>query len=96
MDDSLKLAYSTGPGLYAANSKKADKTVPEGRLRVYLARIETYDGPIVENFASTFSETQFKLLVSMAEGNPAVAKALVTLHHALEGNIEFLRAEMHK
>ena len=87
----MKTAFSTGPGFYAANTRKVDDTVPPGMMRFYIARIEAYDGPLSKG--SDLADTEFKLLPAMADGRPEVARALLQLHSALAGNLEMLKAE---
>lgn len=87
----MNTAFATGPGFYAANTRKVDDTVPEGRIRLYVARIEAYDGPLAHG--TPFNQTEFKLLPAMADGNPAVARALLQLHASLTANLELIKAE---
>lgn len=87
----MKTAFSTGPGFFAANTRATDDTIPAGTLRMLIARVEAYDGPLAKGTA--FDQMEFKLLVEMADGRPDVARALLALHAALAGNLELLKAE---
>lgn len=87
MSMKLQTVLNTGPGFYAAATDQSDSTVPPGKVRFYIARIEAYDGVKDEEGA----DTEFKLLPAMAEDNPVAARALIRLHHALGQNLALLR-----
>jgi len=88
----MTTAFQTGPGFYAANTRAVDKAIPAGVMRVYCARIEAYD--LADDQVDL--DTQFSLLVAMAEGKPQIAKALLSLADSIGGNRktleEFARA----
>jgi hypothetical protein len=86
----MTTAFQTGPGFYAAASRKADKSLPPGTVRIYCARLEAYDLPRAAEEHEL--KTEFKLLVAMAEEKPAIARALLQLHGALNANIDLLRS----
>lgn len=87
----LKTAFSTRPGFYAASTRPHDDLVPAGQMRFFVARIEAYDGGITNDPLA--DQTEFKLLVAMADGKPEIARALLQLHGALAANLKFLKEE---
>lgn len=87
----MKTVFSTGPGFYAASTRKVDDTVPPDKIRMFIARVEAYDGPLA--LGTDFDKTEFKLLPAMAEGKPEVARALLQLHSSLSANLELLKQE---
>ena len=88
----MTTAFQTGPGFYAANSKKSDQSIPAGKLRIYCARIEAYDMDLTDDEEPAL-DTSFELLVAKSQGNPQIAKALLQLHKSLGGSLEVLKAE---
>ena len=94
----MTTAYSTGPGFYAVMTKDAknpithDTTIPAGKVRVYVARLEAYD----IDASAADGEIQFTVLPAMAQGNPRVAKALLLLGDVINGNREAIRQEASK
>lgn len=85
----MKTAYQTRPGFYAANTSKVDKTIPGGVLRVHCLRMEAYDLPAGDD---SMDNIEFVVLFAMAENNPAIAGALLTLRDAINGNEAMLKA----
>lgn len=84
----MKTAFQTGPGLYAANTNKVDRTIPKDVLRVYLIRMEAYDLTAGDD---SMNNVQFQILFAMAENNPQIAQALLTLRDSINGNEATLR-----
>ena len=85
----LSTVFKTGPGLFCVNSKAAEAAVPDGTVRIYMASIEAYDMPKGDKDCENL---HFTLLVAMAEGNPQLARALLTLSAAIEQNRKRLQA----
>jgi hypothetical protein len=78
----MKTAFQTGPGMFAADSRKVDRSIPPRVVRVYCARIEAYD--ITD--APIDLDTEFEILFAKAEKDPRVARALLKLGEAIEAN----------
>ena len=79
----MTTAFSTGPGFFAANTRKADRTILPNTLRVLCARIEAYDIPEGDAIGL---DTNFTVLFAMAEGRPDIARAMLSLGAAIKGN----------
>jgi hypothetical protein len=90
-DPAFSTVLSTGPGFYAASTRSHDDLVPAGKIRMFVARIEAYDGPLERG--TQFDKMQFNLLPAMADGDKAVARALLALHSTLTANLELLKKE---
>ncbi len=86
--------FSTGPGFYAAQTNEGNPKIPKGTIRLYVARIEAYDGPAA--LGDDMDKVEFTVLPAMAENNPEVAMALIQLHSALSGNLDQLKIEAAK
>lgn len=79
----MNTVFNTGPGFFAALSRKVDPSIAPGTLRVLCARIEAYDIPQGDLDGENCT---FTLLFAMAEGRPDVAKALLQLGKAIAAN----------
>ncbi len=86
--DFMKTAFSTGPGFYEANTNKTDKSIPPGVIRIHCARLEAYD--ITGSPDDVGNEVQFTVLFAMAEKDKRLAKALLGLGRAINGNRKLL------
>lgn len=84
----MKTIFKTGPGWFSANTSKPGSEVPEGKLHVCCASIELYE---LDEGDDDEMNIGFDLLVSKAEDDPRVAKALLALHDSLGGNIDELK-----
>ncbi len=84
----MNTVFSTGPGFFAALSRKVDRSIAPGTLRVLCARIEAYDIPKGDLDGEN---TTFTVLFAMAEGRPDVAKALLSLGDAITANAAMLK-----
>jgi len=94
MSNPLETVFSTGSGLYAANSIVNDKSIAPGKIRLLFARIDVYD--IEAKTGTEFDEMSFMLLAALAQGRPDIARALITLHETLAANLPLLKHEAQK
>lgn len=90
----MKTAFATGPGFFAARSRKVDPAVPPGMMRFLVARIEAYDGPVAHD--SALGETSFTILAALCEGKPEVARAMLELGDHIHSNRAMIEAEAKK
>jgi hypothetical protein len=86
----MQTAFQLKPGFFAAYSRSHNPCVPEGKMRIYCARIEAYDIDIKPGTPD--DETAFTVLPALAEGEPEIALALTKLGESLAAN----RAELEK
>lgn len=78
----MNTAFQTGPGFFAVVTHDHDPTIPEGKMRVYCARLEAYDLPI----QGSDPDPTFELLVAKSEDDKRVAKALLLLEENIKAN----------
>jgi hypothetical protein len=85
----MNTVFKGGPGLFSVRTRKVDPSIPAGKMRLYLARLEAIeldDGQID-------GETVFGILFAQATNNPQVATALLELGKAIAANEKQLKAE---
>lgn len=85
----METIFQTGPGFFAANTAETRPEVPKGKLRVYCVRLEAYDLDDSEDDL----DTSFSVLFAKAEGDPQIARTLLTLGETIKGNEAMLRKE---
>jgi hypothetical protein len=90
----MNTVFQTGPGFFAANTNEGDSAVPKGRIRILCARLEAYDLEIKNE--SDMDDIKFEVLFAKAEGKPQLAKAMLALADAINGNRAMLEAEAKK
>lgn len=73
--------------MYAAMSKAGDKTVPKDKIHVFCIRTECYE----LDSSDADSETTFQVLFAQCEGNPKLARALLTLAETIKVNERLLK-----
>lgn len=78
----MKTAFQTGPGFYAADTDKHDRTLAKDTMRIYCVRLEAYD---LANDQVDL-DTQFTVLFGMVDTDPRLAKALLKLGEGIKAN----------
>lgn len=84
----MNTAFQTGPGFFAAQTAKVDRTIPLGIIRIYCARLEAYDLP--HHGDDPGLETTFEILAAKVEKDPRLARALLLLADHVNGNRELI------
>lgn len=85
----MNTAFATGPGFFMANTNRVEPSLADGVMRVYCVRIEAYD----LGKSQLDLETRFTVFAALAENNPVVARALLSLGKAVEQNKSYIEEQ---
>lgn len=79
----MKTIASHAPGFFAARTNQSDKSIPEGKIQIAVARIEIYE---LDGNEQRDMDTTFLILAAKAENDPRMARALLDLEAHLTSN----------